>query len=248
MTDLTHLHNLWPYSISCTRWLSFFLILPGTGELFIPAKIRLLLALSLSMCITPTLVQQTLIPATVSMEFFAGELFVGLFLGILVRIFVELASTSGSFISHQIAFSNVMSSLVQTEQQDIMKGFLYLFFVNLVFTNDLHFIFLKSIYQSYTLFPPGGSLFLSDMTTTVIRWVRDGFQVAVEMSTPFFICSLFYYGVLGLLNRLIPQIPLFFVGRPLEIAVGLMVFLTALMPMSSLLQGQIMRLFNGFLG
>jgi flagellar biosynthesis protein FliR len=52
--------------------------------------------------------------------------------------------------------------------------------------------------------------------------------------------------LLGLVGRLVPQIPFFFVGRPLEIGLGFLVFMLSLLAIATRFQEHISGLFSAF--
>ena len=58
--------------------------------------------------------------------------------------------------------------------------------------------------------------------------VADSFALGVQLSAPFLIVSLVYNVGLGLLGRLMPQLPVLFFGPPLQIALQLWVMMLAL--------------------
>ena len=60
------LDSLWPYGMAVSRTLSFCVVLPGFGDATVTPKIRLLLALSMSACVTPLLVHQELMSSATS--------------------------------------------------------------------------------------------------------------------------------------------------------------------------------------
>jgi len=69
---------------------------------------------------------------------------------------------------------------------------------------------------------------VDDFSETVARTVSTVFLLAVQISAPFIaVGTIFYLGV-GLLARLMPQIQVFFVAMPLQIALGIMMLALAL--------------------
>ena len=76
---------------------------------------------------------------------------------------------------------------------------------------------------SYKLFEPGLSLNLGDMANMLAREINETFKLGVQLSAPFLIVSFAYYVGLGVLTRLSPQIPVFFVAMPLQIVISTIV-------------------------
>ena len=64
---------------------------------------------------------------------------------------------------------------------------------------------------------------IEDMTHMLARQITDSFALGVQLSAPFLVVSLAYYMGLGVLTRLSPQIPIFFVAMPLQIIISISV-------------------------
>jgi flagellar biosynthetic protein FliR len=241
------LESLWPYGLSLSRWLSFLFILPGFGEVFITQRVRLLLALGLSACLTPLMVEHQVLQASMDIRLLLQEVFVGFLLGLLIRLMVEAASSVGGMISHEVALGNITGSFFHGENQDLLQTFFRLYFITFIFVTDLHLIFLQGLCKSYLFFPPGGDLFMEDLMLTAVSFFSQGFYLALQMSAPFMIGGICYYVLLGLMNRLVPQIPVFFVGRPLEIGLGFLMISLSLMAMTTTFHQTIFDAVSGFL-
>ena len=80
-------------------------------------------------------------------------------------------------------------------------------------------------FDSYTLFLPGNALTIGDMALVVARHVSDSFALGLQLASPLVVTGFTYYLGLGLLNRLMPQMPVFFVGMPIQIVIQLSVLL-----------------------
>jgi flagellar biosynthetic protein FliR len=65
------------------------------------------------------------------------------------------------------------------------------------------------------------------MALLVARHVSDSFALGLQLASPLVVTGFTYYLGLGLLTRLMPQMPVFFVGLPIQIVVQISVlFLT----------------------
>jgi flagellar biosynthetic protein FliR len=63
--------------------------------------------------------------------------------------------------------------------------------------------------------------------------VAGTFRIGVQLSAPFLVFGLLFNLGLGLLSRLMPQMQVFFVGMPLSIMAGLVIFLVVITAMMS---------------
>lgn len=222
--------DLWSYEVVFCRWLVASLLLPGFSMHGVNNQVRLLFALSLCVCVTPFLKAQHLIPQqSFSISILLQEGLIGLFLGTLTRLIVQMLDVTGAIISHQSGLTNVFVPQVAEEEQASFPGvFLNLCFVTLIFSHDVHHILLQGIVDSYHYFPPGGTLFLDDMASAIVQAVIQGFTIAIQISSPFLVFGLLFYVVMGLLNRLMPQLQIFFISQPLELFLCFLIFVAAI--------------------
>jgi flagellar biosynthetic protein FliR len=136
---------------------------------------------------------------------------------------------AGTYVSY---FSSLTSALVQdsvTDQQSsTVAGFFGIIGVVLIFVTDLHHLMIGAIVESYTLFVPGAPLPVGDFADAMARRVAESVALGLQMSAPFLILGMTYYIGLGLLGRLMPQLPVFFVGLPMQISLQIWVMMLTL--------------------
>ncbi len=239
------LKDIWPYGLVFTRWLTVSLLTPGMGALIVNSQIRIPLILCISVCLTPALQAYGILGSPpISVNILLQEIFVGIFLGLFTKILLQMLEIAGAIISHQAALSNAfMNQALSDEQSSLLGTFLYMCVLALIFVNDFHHAVFKGIMESYRYFPPGGELFLADMSQTMLRLIQQGFKVAVQISSPFLILGTVFYITMGLLNRLIPQVHVFFISQPLDILLSFFIFMFAL---SNIFTVYMEFLFNSF--
>ena len=98
----------------------------------------------------------------------------------------------------------------------------------LIFVTDLHHLMIRTVVESYELFQPGKVLLMGDFTELLARRVADSFALGVQLAAPAIVLGLTYYIGLGLLGRLMPQLPVFFFGLPMQISMQLWVLTVSL--------------------
>jgi len=73
---------------------------------------------------------------------------------------------------------------------------------------------------------------VSDVASLVTKTVAGAFRVGIQLSAPFLVFGLVFNIGLGVLARLMPQMQVYFVGVPLSILAGFLIFglvITAMM-------------------
>ncbi|MCW2246492.1 flagellar biosynthetic protein FliR [Azospirillum fermentarium] len=213
-----------------TRIGSAFMIMPAIGDTFVSSRTRLLLALAVSVLVAPV-VRQNLPPepqsALLLMVLMVEEITIGVFLGTVARLLMGALEVAGTIIATQSGLANAQmfnpAMATQGSLTGAMLGWLGLL---LIFITDFHHLLIMAVVDSYTLFKPGTAMPVGDMADMVGKMVAHSFVVGVQMSTPFIITGMLFALALGLMNKLAPQVQVFFLFTSLQVALGL--FLLAL--------------------
>lgn len=213
------------------------MVLPGIGEPFISPRSRLMLALMVSLVAFPIASPGLpALPAAVAPMFLLilGELVIGLFLGTVARLLMSALVTGGMIIAFSTSMANALVMDPSSAQQGSITGsFLNLIALLLIFALDLHHLLFMAIIDSYMLFPPGQPLPIGDFSDVIARVVAQAFLLGCQIAAPFIVVAGILNLGLGLLARLMPQMQIFFVAMPLQIALGLAVMALALPVMMS---------------
>jgi flagellar biosynthesis protein FliR len=128
-------------------------------------------------------------------------------------------------VSFQLGLSTAQIFNPLLAQQSAITGaFLTVFGVLLIFLTDTHHLMLRALIASYELFPPANFPGLGDLSDTVAHLVAASFRLAIELSAPFIVLGTVFFIALGFLSRLMPQLQIFFVILPIQVAGGLVVF------------------------
>lgn len=224
--------NIFAFFLIFARVGSVFMLLPGFSSNYVNAKARLTIALGVSLLLMPLLVSGLpgLPPTSIGLAILiAGEVLVGLFLGLVARVFTVALQTAGTMIS---LFSSLANALIQdpisNQQSSILAAFLGTMGMTLLFVTDLHHLMIRGIGESYSLFVPGQPLPIADFSALLARRVADAFTLGVQLASPFIVTSMIYYIGLGILGRLMQALPVFFVAMPIQIGGQIMLLALSL--------------------
>ena len=204
-----------------------FMIAPGLSASRIPVKIRLFLALCLSLALTPMLFEEAL--ATVADREPASLLFVlatetaiGLAIGLMSRILLMALSTMAMAIANLVGLGVVPGiSLDGDEPGQAAANLFNVTAVTIIFMSDLHYEVLRAAVGSYAVVPPGTGLDADAALDAIAMRYGEAFMVGLRLAAPFLIYSVIVNFAVGLTNKLTPQLPVFFVTLPLVTAGGL---------------------------
>lgn len=224
--------EVWTGALVFARVGAVLLLLPGIGESYVPARIRLSFALLLALVLTP-LVSAGLpsLPATVGgmAGWILREVATGLMIGSILRVFISAMATAGEVVSLQttLSFAQTANPL-QAQPGTTIGAFLTLLGVTLLFASDLHHLFIGALFDSYRLIAPAQPLLLGDFVQVAVRTTADAFILGVQLATPVIVFALVFNTAAGLVGRVMPQFQVFFASAPLNIILGLSVFTLSL--------------------
>lgn len=211
---------------------STIMLLPGFGETYVSPRARLAMALLVTLVIAPTLASRfSSVPqqTTALSLLIIGEVVIGLFLGTIARLLMSATASAGMIAANLSALANALiQDPTSAQQASIMGSFMTAVAVVLIFVLDMHHLFLVAIVDSYDLFAPGAALPMDDISQMITRVAADSFTLAARMAAPFVVVGIVFYLGLGLLAKLMPQMQVFFVAMPLQVAMGLMLMFLSL--------------------
>ncbi len=218
-----------------------FAFMPVFGSTMVPTRVRLLLALWVAVVISPLtspLIPQQPADAPTLFLYLAFEITIGLFFGMFGQILMGAIQTAGSIIAYSSSMANAfVNDPVAGQQGAVMGRLLSQVALVLIFATGLDHLMIQGMFETYTLFPPGGKLPVGDMSAFVSHAINDSFTIAMKMSAPFLVVSVVLQAALGMLNKLMPQLPVFFVAMPVQILVAFFLFLIVMPSMMMVFTG-----------
>jgi flagellar biosynthetic protein FliR len=203
------------------------MLLPGFGEMTVPVRVRLAIALILTLILVPLHRAQFQVDVTNlnALGFLmVQEIVIGLVLGLTARVTISALQVAGSVIAQQLGLGFVTAIDPTQGQQGMLVGnFLTLLGLTLLFATDLHHVVIAALNDSYSLFAPGAAMPSSDVAALITRAFATAFKIGIQLSAPFLVFGIIFNLGLGILSRLMPQMQVFFVGVPLSILVGFLI-------------------------
>ncbi|OHC83090.1 MAG: hypothetical protein A3G73_03715 [Rhodospirillales bacterium RIFCSPLOWO2_12_FULL_67_15] len=221
--------NIFLLLLVFTRVGAALMWLPGVGTAAIPANVRLVIALLVSLALAaplaPILPAMPDSPSALAL-LLAGEALIGTLFGLVGRVLLAALQTAGTFIALFASIANAfvndpVSGPIAEQQSSTVSGFLSLVGATLIVATDLHEVMLRALAGTYALFVPGEPLPAGDLADMFARQISASFLLGFQLSSPFLIAALIYNVGLGVLGRLMPALQVFFFGLPAQIALQL---------------------------
>jgi flagellar biosynthetic protein FliR len=221
------------------------MLMPGFGESNIPVRIKLGIALLLTLIILPlhrAAYQIDLTSMSSLGVLMVHEIVIGIVLGATARVTLSALAIAGSVIAQQLGLGFVTAVDPTQGQQGLLIGnFLTILGVTLLFATDSHHLVIAALNESYRIFSPGEVMSSGDVAALATRAFAAAFKIGMQLSAPFLVFGLVFNIGLGVLARLMPAMQVYFVGVPLSIMVGFLIF-------AFVLTGMMATYLNYFIG
>src|SRR5882724_12836039 len=220
---------------------TMIMLLPGLGEMSVPVRVRLTIALVLTFVLFPLHRADygidLRLPGPVIIAL-GQELLIGVVLGLTARLAISALQVAGSVIAQQLGLGFVTPvDPTQGQQSVIVANFLTMLALALVFAADLHHLVIAALNDSYALFRPGEMPQVGDVAAHTTATIALAFKIGVQLSAPFIVFGLLFNLGLGVLSRLMPQMQVFFIGLPASIIVGFLILFLVIGSMMAVFLG-----------
>lgn len=201
--------------------------LPGFSSARISTTIRFFLAFAVSLAMTPLLFD-TIYPrvsgtAASLVGVIVSELLIGLMYGLVPRLYVLGLQFAGSAVSMAIGLNTpgAMDALEDSSENQMTNlisfgGLLVLFML------DFHHVVFRALVDSYAVMPLGGMPDSQKMLITLTDTLSQTFMLMLRLASPFLIFGLMFNFAVGLVNKLAPQVPVFYISTPYLLMGGLL--------------------------
>ncbi len=214
-----------PFLLTMSRIAGVFLFAPVLGSAGVPPIIRALLCMMLAIAIYPALPSALQGPIHADVPtiaiLVAGELFIGLVIGLLAAIPVLSVQLAGVILGQQMAFSLVESfNPVTDTSADVVGQFmLYMAIGVFILIGGMEGMYL-AIARTFDTIPFGGLSPANTPLDLLIGLVSSGFELAMRISTPVLGVLVLEMIAMGLLMKTMPSLNILSVGFAVKIILG----------------------------
>ena len=223
------------FMLAFARVGAMVMLLPGLGETNIPVRIKLSIALLLTLIILPlhrAAYHVDMTSLTGLLVLMMHEIVIGILLGATARVTLAALQVAGSVIAQQMGLGFVTSVDPTQGQQGVLVGnFLTMLGVTMLFATDSHHLVIAALSDSYKVFSPGETMLTGDVAALATQAFATAFKIGLQLSAPFLVFGLVFNIGLGVLARLMPQMQVYFVGAPLSILAGFLILALVLAAM-----------------
>ena len=222
--------QLFGYLIVVARLGSALMFMPAFGETQFPVRTRLSFALVLCAALYPIIPIQAVVPkAPAALAVLLGlEITIGLWIGLTARVLLSAMQFAGFQVGQVSGLANAFGpSLGTFEGATLVSTLMLLGALAAIFATDAHHLILLGLLDSYVAFPPG-QILIGDLAEQIVHAGTHSLYIGTLIAAPFFVMGVVLNLGMGLANRMMPQLPVFFVASSILIAVGLFILAATL--------------------
>lgn len=202
--------------------------MPGFSSPRVMVQVRLFIAIAATLAISPLIlvVVEPIIaaaPLDELLRIILVELLIGVLIATFGRAFFGALQMMVGAAANASSFSMPMSVVEEYQQLPPMAGLVTLTATAMLFITGAHADVFVALAESYRAVPVGGDFVpaaaLDQFSTKLMR----GMILALRITSPFLIYGLIVNLTLGLTNRLMPQMAVYFVAIPAVMMGGLFI-------------------------
>ncbi|MFG6083389.1 flagellar biosynthetic protein FliR [Paracoccus litorisediminis] len=221
------------------------IMMPGLGDMKIPARVKIAFGVLLTLIAFQALpMPEAPDRLGVLAALIIIEIIIGAYIGLAGRVFFTVFHLIGAQIGFASGLSNAMAPPdANFDGANTVAAMMHVAGLALMFLTDTHHIMIGGIMKSYEIIPPG-RLVLDDLVEQFARITAASFHIAAAIGAPFIIFAVLVNLALGLANRVMPAMQVFFVAGPGLIFLGLGL-LALLIP--AILSGVLVEMANWYL-
>lgn len=229
MTELTHQTLLVPFVVFC-RVGACFMVLPGISSERIPVQLRLFAAIAVALAITP-LVFDVVQPATTEtsgnlLSLIGIETLTGILLGFLVRVLFLALEFAATTMANLAGYGSIFShSVDNNDPSSPFSSMVTMPAVALFFITDQHINVIRMLQNSYVGLKVGTAIASPPNLQLIVSNIDTAFRLTIQLSAALVVYSITVNLAFGFLNKMVPQIPIYFVSTPFVLLGGLFILL-----------------------
>lgn len=212
-------------------------LLPGFGEQVIPARVKLVIAISFTAIVWPAVqphlpsggpsIDATTIPPIALGRQFLAEAAAGLVLGLSLRFMVFALQFAGSMAAQATSVAQIFGGGATPDPLPAIGNMLVLAGMALALAAGLHVKAAAAMIGSYDVLPFAVFPVAGDLAEWGVARASAVFGLAFTIASPFIVAALVYNIALGAINRAMPQLMVAMIGAPAITAGALLIFFLA---------------------
>ncbi|WP_075185517.1 flagellar biosynthetic protein FliR [Teredinibacter haidensis] len=202
-----------------------FMVMPVIGSRIVNARVRLVLAVLVSICVAPFIpaIPQVPLLSLQALGFIVQEVLVGVVVGFSFQIFFQMFVLCGQYMAMKMGLGFAsMNDPTNGVQTTVVSQF-FLMLTTLIFVSvDGHLVLISLIVESFQTLQPGHFYLQPSVFMQIVNLASWMFASALVLALPVLTSLLFVNMAFGVMSRAAPQLNIFAVGFPFTLMCGLL--------------------------
>ncbi|HEU4623178.1 MAG TPA: flagellar biosynthetic protein FliR [Steroidobacteraceae bacterium] len=222
----------WPF----VRIGACFMVAPAFGALFVPARVRIVLAGAVALLVAPLVT----IPSGVTPLSVGGiiitvqQVIIGVALGFALQVLFDSVAMGGQLLANSMGLSFAFNVDPMRGTGTPALGQLYALLVMLTFLAlDGHLALIEVLVDGFRTLPIGTTGLGNDGYWSIVSWGTQIFSGALAVALPGVTALLIVNIAFGVMSRAAPSLNLFAVGFPIALVFGLVIVVIGLPALQS---------------
>lgn len=243
-TDFTQV--MLAFALLMARILPVIILTPFLGGETVPNEVRIGLGLMIGLVLYPAIigqVQNVPISAMLFVALMLKELFLGLTMSFTVGLVFDAANVAGNMVDTMSGTNMAQVMVPQIGQQVSLFSNLQLQLTTVVFlTLGGHHVIIQTFGESLNLIPldqyPRFGHGMWPFFDAILRMFGDLLRIAIALASPVLLATFLTDLALGMINRVAPQVQVYFVSMQIKPAVTILIMFTSIHLVLDRLVGQ----------
>lgn len=212
-----------PLILVYLRLQAIILIFPVFSERVIPTRVRI----SLAMVMTPVVFSMIASPEDIGINNPATLTILAfreLLIGFLIVAPIRIMALAMHILTSTIAATASLSQLIGTGTEAAphpIGNLMHMAGLALLMAMGLPYLLIELILQGFIAFPLGKLAITGEHVLAFVGVVSRSFVLAMALAAPFILGGLLYQTLTGVVNRVMPSLPMVFIGAPAIILLAL---------------------------
>lgn len=218
---------LWPFF----RIAGLAMTAPIIGTRSVPVRVRLIIALAITMAVVPVIEQPQMIDpfGLEGMVTTVQQIIIGIAMGLTLRVVFVALELAGQLIGQLMGL--LLASMIDpiNGNQVPIIGQFYLLLATLLFLSvDGHLVMIQTLANSFHQLPVGVDGMSKDAVWVFLNWISTVLSTSVLIALPAIASLLMVNFSFGVMTRASPQLNIFAVGFPVMIVAGMLIIMFTL--------------------
>ena len=210
------------------RILGLLAAAPLFNSIAMPKRIRLGLGIAITLALLPVLPPMPTVPAGswIGLAILAQQMFIGVLLGLTLRIAFAAIDLTGELIGLQMGLSfAVFYDPQNAGQTPVLSEFLGLIVTLVFLAMNGHLLTLAVLAESFKLLPVSATSLGIGNIGSFLAWSSVLFSAGLLLALPLITALLITNLAMGVLARVAPQLNIFAVGFPVTLVAGFVILM-----------------------